>query len=96
VAQILRQTFRASDLVARLGGDEFVILAPEASLSSITILTARLQHNVQAYNAQQGHWYTLALSVGSAVYDPTAPRSIEELLAQADTAMYAQKHGKGR
>lgn len=91
VAQLLRDTFRVSDIIARLGGDEFVVLTLDTTQSSAAALVARLQHNVQAYNAWRRHRHPLSLSVGSAAYDPTSPCPIAKLLAQADAVMYAQK-----
>lgn len=95
-AQILRSTFRLSDIIARLGGDEFVVLALDAHPSSAAALMARVQDNVRSHNARRGCSYALSLSVGSAAYDPTAPCPMEKLLAQADAAMYAQKRCKVR
>jgi len=43
VADILRATFRRSDIVARLGGDEFAVLALEASGESSELLLYRLR-----------------------------------------------------
>jgi diguanylate cyclase (GGDEF)-like protein/PAS domain S-box-containing protein len=92
VAAILRQTFRASDIIARLGGDEFAILAMESPMASREGLLARLQQNLAAHNA--GRAMPLSLSLGVAGYDRDHPCALEELLARADAAMYAQKWEK--
>ncbi len=57
------------------------------------VATARLQENLEARNAREGRRYELSLSVGLARYDPEHPCSIDELLAQADRAMYERKRG---
>ncbi len=94
VAQIAQETFRSSDIIARLGGDEFVVLALDTHQAAAAALMARLQHNVQTHNACGAPRYALSLSVGSVAYDPASPCTIEELLAQADAAMYVQKRSK--
>jgi diguanylate cyclase (GGDEF)-like protein/PAS domain S-box-containing protein len=92
VADILRKTFRESDIIARIGGDEFVVLGIETNGSPAEVLTARLQENLAAHNAREGRRYELALSVGLARYDPKySYSSIDDLLAQADRAMYERK-----
>jgi len=93
VADVLKETFRESDILARIGGDEFVVLAIETNGAPVEVLTARLQENLEAHNAEGDLRYKLSLSVGIARYDPEHPCSIDELLARADKSMYEKKHG---
>jgi two-component system cell cycle response regulator len=93
-ANILRETFRQSDVIARVGGDEFAVLAVEAYEDSGDILTARLQERLRTHNAQKNRRYKLSISVGLDYYDPTCPCSIDELLDRADRSMYEQKQKK--
>jgi diguanylate cyclase (GGDEF)-like protein len=93
-AEILRKTFRDSDVIARLGGDEFTVLAIHASEDSAEMMTARLQENLRAVNGRSGRRYELGFSVGVARYDPKAMGSIEQLLAKADEALYEEKRSK--
>ncbi|MBL7182872.1 MAG: PAS domain S-box protein [Anaerolineae bacterium] len=90
-ADVLRETFRESDIIARIGGDEFVVLAIETNGFPAEVLTTRFQENLEARNAREGRRYELSLSVGLARYDPEHPCSIDELLARADRAMYEKK-----
>jgi diguanylate cyclase (GGDEF)-like protein len=94
-ATLLRKTFRESDVVARLGGDEFAVLALEIGGRSADTWRQRLDANLDALNAGWSRGYRLALSLGVATYDPRFPRSMEDLLAQADAEMYAAKRAKG-
>ena len=94
VANILRKTFRESDIIARIGGDEFAILAVEASQNSAEVLVDRLQENVEAHNVKGERPYKLSISIGLARFDPTAPCSLEELLGRADKLMYKHKRTK--
>lgn len=93
-ANLLRQSFRDADVIARLGGDEFVIFAADAGPGAIHVLRTRLAANVVAYNTRGEHPFELSISLGAAIYDPRAPRSLDALLAEADEAMYAQKRGR--
>lgn len=95
-ADLLRDTFRESDIIARLGGDEYAVLAIEANKISLTILAERLQRSIKAYNTKGSQRYQLSLSVGMAQYDPNHPRSIDELLAEADALMYEHKQSRKR
>ena len=92
-ADVVRETFRESDIIARIGGDEFVILAIETDGAPAEILATRLQENLEARNAREGRRYKLSLSMGLARYDPERPCSIDELVARADRAMYERKRG---
>lgn len=93
-AEILRETFRESDIVARIGGDEFVVLATEAASGSARFLTVRLQACLAAHNARADNQYKLSISMGIVRYDPQNPCSVDELLSQADALMYEQKKTK--
>jgi diguanylate cyclase (GGDEF)-like protein/PAS domain S-box-containing protein len=93
-AQILKDSFRSSDIVARIGGDEFVVLAALAQDESAESLSQRLQENFDTNNASKVRPYNLALSVGIAHFDDQHNHSIEDLMAQADRAMYEDKRCK--
>ena len=93
-ADILRNTFRGSDIIARIGGDEFAILALETGATYSEILVNRLKANVETHNDKSSRSYALSFSVGVTHYDPGAPCSIDELLSRADALMYEQKKRK--
>ncbi len=91
-AEILRSTFRASDLVARLGGDEFIVLAIEAKEGATDRIRKRLDHAAAVHNGKPSA-VAVAFSVGFAHYDPlrSPVTSIEQLIVAADHAMYIEK-----
>ena len=93
-ANVLRQTFRESDIIARLGGDEFAVLSIDAADTNPEDFSKRLQENIDAGNTEETRPYTLAMSWGTAVYDPKSPLSLDELMSSADERMYAQKKAK--
>jgi len=90
-AEVLRATFRESDIVARVGGDEFAVLAIEASEGSAERLRARLADNLQAHNASGNRRYTLSVTAGIATFDPQRPAGVDELMAEADRTLYEIK-----
>jgi diguanylate cyclase (GGDEF)-like protein len=91
VADILRGTFRTSDVIARIGGDEFAVIAIEAHKDSGEMLTARLQEKLKEHNARPNRSYQLSLSVGVACLDPESQKSFEDLMATADRSLYECK-----
>jgi diguanylate cyclase (GGDEF)-like protein/PAS domain S-box-containing protein len=94
VSAILKETFREADIAARYGGDEFVVLAVGASMESADFITNRIQSILEKRNQQGDRPFQLNLSLGIAHYDPEAPCTIGELIAQADGRMYQQKQAR--
>ena len=94
-AEVLRMTFRESDVVGRLGGDEFVALAVEDSSLSEAAVMARLQESLKTIRAQEPR-YRLSLSVGVVKFIPRVSSSIAELVFEADRAMYQAKRDQRR
>jgi len=101
VADVLRRTFRESDVVARLGGDEFVAFAPcgstttEGVWETVERVSARLDALTAGVNRVGGRPYALKFSTGVAVLDPARPASIPDLMAAADAHLYLGKQ-RGR
>jgi diguanylate cyclase (GGDEF)-like protein len=94
-AEILRRTFRESDIVGRLGGDEFVALAHLTR--DTAALSKRLREQIALMNAGQDRPYSLQMSVGTAMFNVTSDEdTIEALIARADAAMYEEKRGSGQ
>ncbi|HEY0764574.1 MAG TPA: diguanylate cyclase [Pyrinomonadaceae bacterium] len=94
-AAILNRSFRSSDIIARLGGDEFTVLVTDLNASKEEAIS-RLNENLKAYNASETRSHKLAFSIGVATLEPERMTCFEELLEQADQAMYEQKRMKRR
>jgi len=92
-ADILRQTFRETDVVARMGGDEFAVLTEVNDKSeSATSAVERLYDNIKKANADQND-YSLSVSIGT-VEESGKEMTLEKMLQQADTKMYQEKKQK--
>jgi diguanylate cyclase (GGDEF)-like protein/PAS domain S-box-containing protein len=90
-ANVLKQSFRDSDILARLGGDEFAVFIAEADDQKIT---RRILHNLAAHNDSARSQYCLSFSMGIVPGVSSEGFEIEALLAQADALMYQQKRQK--
>jgi diguanylate cyclase (GGDEF)-like protein/PAS domain S-box-containing protein len=93
-ANIIKKSFRDSDIIARIGGDEFVVLAMETPEISIEMLTARFKLNLKSYNTKADKSCQLSISIGMSRYNPKNPCSLDKLLSKADKLMYEQKKHK--
>ncbi|MGM0759724.1 MAG: diguanylate cyclase domain-containing protein [Thermodesulfobacteriota bacterium] len=88
-AEILRVSFRQSDIIARIGGDEFVVLLPECSLKEVQEGCARIRQKIAEYQERQPE-KGLSVSLGYSVIDKP-PVDADLLFKRADDAMYKEK-----
>ena len=95
-AEILRDTFRKSDIIARIGGDEFAIAALENGHESAAVQVARLRANLIRHALRHHYGQPISLSIGVARSNPLGSSSIKDLTTQADASMYAEKRTKRR
>ena len=93
-AEILRQTFRESDIIARIGGDEFVVLGITGSETGEHAIKNRFNSMIEDYNREKNTSYELSMSTGVITYNSLEYISILELLARADKLMYEQKRNR--
>ncbi|RJQ53506.1 MAG: diguanylate cyclase [Nitrospiraceae bacterium] len=94
-ANILKMTFRKSDIIARIGGDEFaVLLIDHAAPDMKKIISKNLTDNVNKHNLRSGRDYRLSFSTGVAYFNASVHGSVCELLNEADALMYEDKQGR--
>jgi diguanylate cyclase (GGDEF)-like protein/PAS domain S-box-containing protein len=95
-AERLRGSARVGDTIARLGGDEFAVLIEDAAgAESIGIAVERIQSALKRPYLLGGNEVAMSVSIGVAAAAPED--SAEDLLRNADMAMYiAKRRGKGR
>ncbi|MGH9782565.1 MAG: EAL domain-containing protein [Terriglobia bacterium] len=91
VGQRLQTCVRAVDTVARLGGDEFAILVEDVQhWSNVPRVIERIRKKLQTPVSLSGRQVQISASIGIALSSLDYERS-EELLRDADTAMYQAK-----
>ncbi len=93
-AQLIKRTFRHSDVTARISGDEFVVVTTDSDGNGEEAIKRRIDENLHNFNSMTAKPYRLSLSYGIAKFDPRLPSSIDRLLVKADELMYANKNKK--
>jgi len=91
IAQRLKNDVRDMDTVARLGGDEFVVVLEAIDeRSDITLVANKILAALARPMNVFGHDISTSVSIGISVY-PQDGNTTEELLKNADVAMYKAK-----
>ena len=93
VAAILRDQARQTDAVARYGGEEFALILPETDSGAARALAERIRAAVEqaTFMTELGP-LKITLSLGVATL-PDVARQKQDLVDQADQALYAAKRG---
>lgn len=92
VAEQFKRNLRLEDIACRYGGEEFCIICPDTGLKEAHSLAEKLRHCVaeQIITYQGQELDRVTLSIGIAIY-PNHGQSSNELLQQADKALYKAK-----
>jgi diguanylate cyclase (GGDEF)-like protein/putative nucleotidyltransferase with HDIG domain len=94
VSNALRQALRAGDSIFRVGGEEFYAVLPGVTTADAYAITERLRDAV--FQTRSALPHPVTVSAGIATY-PVQAQSRDELLAEADAALYVSKRaGKNR
>jgi diguanylate cyclase (GGDEF)-like protein/PAS domain S-box-containing protein len=98
----VRNHIRKEDLLVRMGGDEFVILLAEQHHNNniMAVNAQRFSEHIDASLSEpilvQEHSFQVSLSMGIAIFPFHDSDSINDVVRQADTAMYqAKSDGRG-
>ena len=95
VSERLQNSLRSHDHLSRFGGDEFVVIVSEIEIANeAEIVAARLLQSLAAPIDIDVTQVYVTASIGIALY-PDDAQSVEELLKNADTAMYQAKEQGG-
>ena len=99
VAGALSARLRRSDVLARLGGDEFAVILPSADEAAARLVVDELLACVRGEGllAPDGVRNILTASIGVAFFDDEAGLRPEDVMVNADLAMYdAKEAGRDR
>ncbi|BCJ46437.1 hypothetical protein GCM10010168_60760 [Actinoplanes ianthinogenes] len=95
VALRLSAIIGSGDLVGRLGGDEFVVLLPDAGPERAAQVADRIREVIRRpVQIGDGRAVTVGVSVGQAVRPVDGTADLDTLTAEADVAMYREKHAR--
>ncbi|MBV8619618.1 MAG: EAL domain-containing protein [Curvibacter sp.] len=96
VAERIRVCLRDVDILCRLGGDEFVLYLHGVEAQGAERVAARVLQELTRPFVQDAMSFSIGCSIGVALY-PHDGDTLDELIKQADTAMYEVKaEGRGR
>lgn len=93
-AELLKGSFRKSDVVARIGGDEFAVLMIDAPAEAIHIVRPRLKGMLAGLNARLKRRYVLSLSAGVVPCRAAQIGSLDDMLARAEALTMEEKNRK--
>jgi diguanylate cyclase (GGDEF)-like protein len=96
VARAVKNTVRSYDILGRYGGEEFVVLMADSDETIAVMMANRIRENVSSIVCEYGeNIITITCSIGIA--EGSAELSLDEILNNADTALYqAKENGRNR
>ncbi len=100
VTRRLRDTLRVEDTLARMGGDELMVLLPdagediEAAVQAAREVVRKLRAALDTPVPVGPMEYRVGASIGITVFPRAESPTVEDLIREADTAMYAAKQAE--
>ncbi len=92
LAALLAGRLRRHDLIGRYGGEEFLVIAPDTGIKGALVLAESLRKTIASTPfATAAGEIPLSVSIGISNCPATARRELEEMLKEADAALYEAK-----
>jgi diguanylate cyclase (GGDEF)-like protein len=92
----LSAAVRAGDTLARLGGDEFAVVQVDiVTPTDCEALARRLIAVLEPAIELEGRTFQVGVSIGIALSDPQGATTVQQLMRNADIALYRVKDGGG-
>lgn len=92
VAQIMIEETRKADTVARVGGDEFTLILPSIpNEETLARVAERMIERIEQPIPYEGQDCMISASIGTVWVFPGDPRTADQILSDADVALYASK-----
>ena len=91
VSEILRESFRETDIIGRIGGDEFIALAITGADCNVDSMKARIEKVTKQHNVTADKPYLIGMSTG--IYKFTCSNKIDiyDVMNNADRLLYEEK-----
>lgn len=98
VGDIIKKNSRVSDIIGRYGGEEFCITLVDISIEEAELVCERIRQAIDSNTFTiKEHSIHITLSIGNCFKYPENPCGYEEVIIQADKALYqAKRLGKNR
>ncbi|NIG77673.1 GGDEF domain-containing protein [Cedecea neteri] len=93
-SEMMRTSFRETDLVARQGDDKFVLLFNATNEEGAFIAMQHLQGKVTDFNQQVDNPRTLAFNWDCIEYNPARHTGLEDVLAEGASAKSSRSEGQ--
>lgn len=94
-AKILQKSLRGYDIVARMGGEEFAVCIIDENLNNVRFIANKILENIRKIEVAPSN--NLSVSIGIAFSKPHEDTNLQQLLVQADKALYrAKERGRDR
>lgn len=98
-AEVVRQGLHAQAIVGRLGGEEFCLIHPCQDVAEAKLLADRIRSQCasHAFKISDHHVLDVTVSIGMVYLGKQAGLTLDQLLAEADNALYdAKRDGRNR
>ena len=98
ISTLLTGALRAEDVFARYGGEEFAVICRGSDAAQAMVVGERMRKAVEAYKfIYDGSNIPVTISVGVAVLPDPAVKDANDIVSQADQALYKSKNaGRNR
>jgi len=98
LSRVMMKAVRETDFVARYGGEEFLVILPQTHFAGSVQVAERVWRSVGQHNFNDGKTQVqITVSVGVSFFPNKSVASADDLLANADQALYqAKREGRNR
>jgi diguanylate cyclase (GGDEF)-like protein len=95
ISSTLESTLRVTDNIGRIGGEEFLLISIETNIDKAAALAERIRSKVE--NLKHPHQTDAPVTISIGLAQLEHQTSLDELIAQADEALYQSKNnGRNR
>jgi diguanylate cyclase (GGDEF)-like protein len=99
IASTIQNGLRVQDVAGRMGGEEFLVLLPHSTADEALVIAERLRQLINDVDCVKrcNIQTTISVSAGAAQFDPVRHTDGDELIHDADQALYrAKERGRNR